>query len=77
MQRLVDRGSTAPGGRRRAPVVGMLSDGDLIVQEAKLHFPTVITFLGGHLAAEGTARVRGGAAQALGREGRRGDVEDR
>jgi CBS domain-containing protein len=28
-------------------VVGMLSNGDLIVQESELHFPTVMTFLGG------------------------------
>ena len=25
----------------------MLSNGDLIVQESELHFPTVMTFLGG------------------------------
>ena len=28
-------------------VVGMLSNGDLIVQESELHFPTVMSFLGG------------------------------
>ena len=28
-------------------VVGMLSTGDLIVQESRLHFPTVISLLGG------------------------------
>jgi len=32
-----------PDGR----VVGMLSTGDLIVQESRLHFPTVISLLGG------------------------------
>jgi CBS domain-containing protein len=30
-------------------VVGMLSTGDLIVQESRLHFPTVISVLGGVL----------------------------
>lgn len=48
MQRLVDRGVDAgpvldTGGK----VVGMLSTGDLIVQESELHYPTVINILGG------------------------------
>ena len=40
------------GGRRRArwstaaTVVGMLSTGDLIVEEARVHFPSVVNFFG-------------------------------
>ena len=41
------RGGT--GGRRRRRVVGLLRDEDLIVSEARLHVPTVITFLGADL----------------------------
>ena len=50
MQRLVDRGvDGAPVVDAAGTVVGMLSTGDLIVQETQLHFPTVISFLGGHV----------------------------
>lgn len=47
MQQLVDRGIDAgpvldPDGR----VVGLLSTGDLIVGEARVHFPTVVNFFG-------------------------------
>lgn len=38
----VDAGPVVDGGQ----VVGMLSTGDLIVEEARVHFPTVVNFLG-------------------------------
>jgi CBS domain-containing protein len=48
MQRLVDNGVDAgPVVDEAAKVVGMLSTGDLIVQESQLHYPTVINILGG------------------------------
>ena len=40
----VDGGPVLDGDGR---VVGMLSTGDLIVQESRLHYPTVISLLGG------------------------------
>lgn len=47
MQRLVDRGVDAgPVVDAAGAVVGMLSTGDLIVEEARVHFPTVVNFLG-------------------------------
>jgi CBS domain-containing protein len=47
MQRLVDRGVDAgPVVDDAGAVVGMLSTGDLIVEEARVHFPTVANFLG-------------------------------
>lgn len=50
MQIMIDRSIDGapvvePGGK----VVGMLSTGDLIVQESQLHFPTVISLLGATL----------------------------
>lgn len=39
----------APVVDRDGGVVGMLSTGDLIVQESQLHFPTVISLLGASL----------------------------
>jgi CBS domain-containing protein len=42
VDRGVDAGPVVDGGR----VVGMLSTGDLIVEEARVHFPTVVNFLG-------------------------------
>ncbi len=46
MQVLVDRGvDSGPvldGGR----IVGMLSTGDLVVEEARVHYPTIVNFLG-------------------------------
>jgi CBS domain-containing protein len=58
MQVLVERGiDGAPvvddGGR----VVGMLSTGDLIVQESSLHFPTVISILGATLELPSSKRT--------------------
>lgn len=38
----VDAGPVVEDGR----VIGLLSTGDLIVEEARLHFPTVVNFLG-------------------------------
>ncbi|CAN5765726.1 hypothetical protein BH10ACT1_BH10ACT1_08790 [soil metagenome] len=50
MQVLVDRGiDGAPVVNAGGEVVGMLSTGDLIVQESRLHFPTVISLLGATL----------------------------
>ena len=47
MQQLVDRGVDAgPVVDDAGAVVGMLSTGDLIVEEARVHFPTVVNFLG-------------------------------
>jgi CBS domain-containing protein len=40
----VDGGPVLDADRR---VIGMLSTGDLIVQESRLHYPTVISLLGG------------------------------
>jgi CBS domain-containing protein len=37
-------------------VVGMLTAGDLIVQDARLHYPTVITILGATLELPGSQR---------------------
>ncbi len=50
MQTLVDREiDGAPVVTGVGEVVGMLSTGDLIVQESRLHFPTVISLLGATL----------------------------
>jgi predicted transcriptional regulator len=47
MDRMVERGiDGAPVVDAGGTVVGMLSTGDLIVQESRLHFPTVISILG-------------------------------
>lgn len=47
MQALVDRGVDAgPVVDDRGAVVGMLSTSDLIVRDARVHFPTVVNFLG-------------------------------
>lgn len=50
MRTLVERGiDGAPVVDADGTVVGMLSTGDLIVQESRLHFPTVISVLGATL----------------------------
>ncbi|MBV9952632.1 MAG: CBS domain-containing protein [Acidimicrobiia bacterium] len=50
MQALVDRGiDGAPVVDGSGVVVGLLTTGDLIVQESQLHFPTVLSFLGATL----------------------------
>lgn len=47
MQRLVDQEVDAgPVLDEAGRVVGLLSTGDLIVEEARVHFPTVVNFLG-------------------------------
>jgi CBS domain-containing protein len=47
MRRLVERGVDAgPVIDANGGVVGMLSTGDLIVEEARVHFPTIVNFLG-------------------------------
>ncbi len=57
MQTLVDRGiDGAPVIDADGRVVGMLSTGDLIVQESRLHFPTVISILGATLELPGAKR---------------------
>jgi CBS domain-containing protein len=48
MRALLERNiDAAPVVDEKGGVVGLLSNGDLIVQESELHFPTVMTFLGG------------------------------
>jgi CBS domain-containing protein len=48
MRALLERNiDAAPIVDEKGAVVGVLSNGDLIVQESELHFPTVMTFLGG------------------------------
>jgi CBS domain-containing protein len=57
MQRLVDSGFDAgPVVDDDGKVVGMLSTGDLIVQESELHYPTVINILGGLFELPGPKR---------------------
>lgn len=46
VNRGVDGGPVIDGAGR---VVGMLSSGDLLVQETKLHYPTVISLFGAYL----------------------------
>jgi len=47
MQQLVDNNVDAgPVVDGSGKVIGMLSTGDLIVEEARVHFPTVVNFLG-------------------------------
>lgn len=47
MKRLVERDVDAgPVVDSDGRVVGMLSTGDLVVEEARLHFPSVVNFLG-------------------------------
>jgi CBS domain-containing protein len=47
MRRMVDRGiDGAPVLDAGGALVGMLTSSDLIVQEAKIHFPTVVSILG-------------------------------
>ena len=53
VQREVD---AAPVVDRSGEVVGMLSTGDLIVQETTLHWPTVITLLGATLELPSSKR---------------------
>ena len=48
--RLIERDvDAAPVVDEDGEVVGMLSTGDIIVQETQLHFPTVITLFGAYL----------------------------
>lgn len=57
MQKLVDRGVDAgPVVDGGGAVVGMLSTGDLIVQESQLHYPTVINILGGLFELPGSRK---------------------
>ena len=57
MNRLVDRGVDAgPVLDEAGAVVGMLSTGDLIVQESQLHAPTVINILGGLFELPGSRK---------------------
>lgn len=57
MRTLVDRGiDGAPVVTADGEVVGMLSTGDLIVQESRLHFPTVISLLGATLELPSSKR---------------------
>ena len=57
MQILVERGvDGAPVVDAEGAVVGMLSTADLIVQESRLHFPTVISILGATLELPSSKR---------------------
>ena len=57
MQRLVDKAVDAgPVVDADGRVVGMLSTGDLIVQESQLHYPTVINILGGLIELPGSKK---------------------
>jgi len=57
MTRLVDNGVDAgPVVDAEGKVVGMLSTGDLIVQESALHAPTVINILGGLFELPGSKK---------------------
>ena len=57
MRTMVDAGiDGAPVVDHRGAVVGMLSTGDLIVPESKLHFPLVIELLGATLELPGSKR---------------------
>jgi CBS domain-containing protein len=57
MKRLVERDiDAAPVVDDRGRVVGMLSTGDLIVQETRLHLPTVISLFGAYLELPSSAR---------------------
>ncbi|MEO6627368.1 MAG: CBS domain-containing protein [Aquihabitans sp.] len=57
MQVMVDREiDGAPVVDAGGTVVGMLSTGDLIVQETRLHFPTVVSLLGATLEMPGSKR---------------------
>ena len=57
MQRLVDQNVDAgPVVDADGKVVGMLSTGDLIVQESQLHYPTVINILGGLIELPGSKK---------------------
>ena len=57
MRTRVDRGiDGAPVVTSEGEVVGMLSTGDLIVQESRLHFPTVISLLGATLELPSSKR---------------------
>ena len=57
MSTIVERGiDGAPVVDGDGVVVGMLSTGDLIVQESSLHFPTVISILGATLELPSSAR---------------------
>ncbi len=42
VERGVDSGPVLDGGQ----IVGMLSTGDLVVEEARVHYPTIVNFLG-------------------------------
>lgn len=54
---MVDRGiDGAPVVNEAGEVVGMLSTGDLIVGESRLHFPTVISLLGATLELPSSKR---------------------
>ena len=57
MRTMVERGiDGAPVVDASGTVVGMLSTGDLIVPESKLHFPLVIELLGATLELPGSKR---------------------
>ncbi len=70
MSALIDRGvDGAPVVDGHGRVVGILSTGDLIVQESRLHWPTVISLLGASLELPSSQRhFEHDLAKALGSE---------
>ena len=57
MEKMVSAGiDGAPVVDEAGSVVGMLSTGDLIVQESRLHFPTVLSILGATIELPGEKR---------------------
>lgn len=57
MEKLVERGvDAAPVVDRSGVVVGMLSSTDLILEESRFHFPTVISLLGATLELPGSKK---------------------
>ncbi|CAN5546578.1 hypothetical protein BH20ACT2_BH20ACT2_01990 [soil metagenome] len=57
MEQLVSRSvDAAPVLDADGAVIGMLSTGDLIVQESQLHFPTVISLFGAYLELPTSSR---------------------
>jgi CBS domain-containing protein len=57
MRTLLDRGvDAAPVVDTTGQLVGMLASGDLIVQESRLHFPTVVSLLGATLTLPGAQK---------------------
>ena len=69
VERNVDSGPVLDDGQ----IVGMLSTGDLVVEEARVHYPTIVNFLGVNVTLPFEhQKLDDSVAKALGRVGRRG-----